>query len=237
MKTKKCHAYAVSTKARCTKSVRFGSKYCWHHQSKLPIAVAFLIGIITSVFLPKIWEHYFPPEKIKEIEMSTAYIPDMAKDLKTIIKNVYSSNIKVKLKISVNKQTQKRFNGIIFGVSEEVVLITKSGKQLSYKSNIGTTYLTRTDFNYTYVFDSKLIPNQGKMSYSENEFLGAQKIKIPLKRFVKSIKKDLKESDIECTLNEISINYFINKCLAVKKENYLNEPIDEEKEITFSIGS
>lgn len=79
LNTKQCHAWTKSTNSRCTKHIRLSSKYCWHHQAKTSIVIAILIafgvGIITSVFIPKIWEYYFPPNEIKNIVEKIDLIP------------------------------------------------------------------------------------------------------------------------------------------------------------------
>ncbi len=80
-KKKQCWAWAKSTNTRCTNYVRWYAKYCWHHQSKIPITIAFVIGIITSLFIPKIWEYYFPPQKLAEIDEKTDLLPKIANDL------------------------------------------------------------------------------------------------------------------------------------------------------------
>lgn len=71
LNTKQCRAWTKSTNSRCTKHIRLGSKYCWHHQAKTPIVIAiviaFVVGIITSLFIPKIWEYYFPSKEITNI--------------------------------------------------------------------------------------------------------------------------------------------------------------------------
>ncbi|MCK4619565.1 MAG: hypothetical protein KAT52_06445 [Desulfobacterales bacterium] len=80
LNTKQCRAWAKSTNSRCTKNIRWSSKYCWHHQDKRPIVIAivitFVIGIITSFFIPKSWEHYFPSKEIKNIDKKLDRIPE-----------------------------------------------------------------------------------------------------------------------------------------------------------------
>ena len=90
IKRKQCQAFASSTKMQCTKFSFRGSKYCWHHQSKLPVFAALLVGIITSLLIPKIWESVFPSKVLKQIESNTDQIPILAQDINTAVETIHS---------------------------------------------------------------------------------------------------------------------------------------------------
>ena len=87
---KQCQAFVSSTKKQCEKFALRGSRYCWHHQSKLPILITLLVGAITGLLIPKIWDAILPPKVLQEIESNTERIPNMAQDINNVVNTIQS---------------------------------------------------------------------------------------------------------------------------------------------------
>lgn len=122
---------------------------------------------------------------------------------------VDSSAVDVFLKITVNKKTQRDFNGRISGRVDECYLQTQSGREIGYVSEPGATSLVRSNRQYEFSFKAKLPPEKNPYCEKPEEFAQARRIRIPLIRFLNMIKSDL-SSDVECTLAEAKIGFYVN---------------------------
>ena len=87
---KNCQAFASSAQKQCEKFALRGSSYCWHHQSKLPVLVTLLVGIITGLLIPKIWEAVFPSKVLRQIESNTDQIPNLVQDINEVVSTTHS---------------------------------------------------------------------------------------------------------------------------------------------------
>lgn len=55
---KNCQAYVDTTASRCKKRALGGSKYCWSHQSKMPVILSLLIGAVIGQFTNVAWDRF-----------------------------------------------------------------------------------------------------------------------------------------------------------------------------------
>jgi len=80
----RCKAYVSSTRDCCKKNAIKGSRYCFQHQPKVPLLIAIIVGIITSLVIPVCWQAIFPPKVMEDIKSNTEQIPKIATDFETI---------------------------------------------------------------------------------------------------------------------------------------------------------
>lgn len=228
----KCQAIASSTKSQCKKNSLPGSHYCVHHYPKVPILIAFFIGIVTSLIIPRVWDAISPPHILREIQDIATPIPEIAEDVKAIRGFVHSSSIKVELRFLVNEKTSGILQSHVSGSRDKVFLHTKSKEVLTYVSDTGSTSMTRGEKQYTFSFSAKLPPEKNPFQENADEFLNAIEIEVPLKHFIKIMGNELSPKGI-CSLTESKIDYFVNSTLVQTSDNKLHEVVDRDSTLQF----
>lgn len=233
---KQCQAFVSSTQEQCKKSALRGSSYCWHHQSKLPIFVALLVGIITSLLIPKAWEAIFPPKVLQKIEQNTEQIPNLAEDISTALNIIHSSSVDVSLSFTVADPNLRPFNGRIATKVAICHLLTKSGSSLIYRTSPGDVKMTRSKNQYVFQFKTVLSPDDNIYRNNPEEFYHAQKIIIPLSQFVSIIKVD---ASINSTpiLSTVKTQFFVNSIAVDSQEYRVSRPVDETNNVEISLSS
>lgn len=159
-KKKKCQAWAKSTKNRCTNDVRWYAKYCWHHKSKIPITIVFVIGIITSLIIPKIWEHYFPPQKLVAVDKKTDLLPKMANDVEFIKDQL------AKLGAQEEKELTTKFpKGYqLFGIINKIIIPSQQPTSKEIKISWSTAkILNVTKDSISIMLPDAILPGNNKL--------------------------------------------------------------------------
>jgi len=210
IKRKQCQAFASSTQMRCTKFSLRGSRYCWHHQSKLPIFAALLVGILTSLLIPKVWEAVFPSKVLKQIESNTDQIPNLAQDISKAVSSIHSVE---DIRADVNKIVPFELNKAIRGQLETGV---RNLIQYERKNNLPETQLQ-------FVLFSQQSPEASE-----------------LVQFIRSVfKSNKRESNITMAMNSgipTNLRGFIFKVQDPKNAPALSKPfLDMMKELRFKI--
>jgi hypothetical protein len=231
---RQCQAFVSSTKEQCKKVALRGSRYCWHHQSKLPLLAALLLGTITSLFIPKIWEILFPSKALQRIESNTEQIPDLAENIIGLVNTVESSAIDVLLSFAVSDPNLRQFDGRMVGKVAVSRLLTKSGSSLTYKSSSGDVRMMRSQNRYEFRFKTVLAPEDNVYREDASEFYGAQKIIVPLGQFVSRIKIDASEG---CSpiLTGVKVQFFVNNVAVNSREYPVSHPVDETNNIEIQL--
>lgn len=151
-------------------------------------------------------------------------------DKNKVMNTVYSSTINANIKISVNNDV-KHFYGTIASISSNCYLITKSSQSIQYITDPGTLKMKRGNRKYIFILNAKLLPEKNPLRYNYEEFKNAKRIEIPLISFIKLIKKN-HNINVNCELKEISIQYYLNGKLLIKKTYPCSANIDESKNST-----
>jgi len=132
-KRRDCNAHAKASKSQCTKKALWGTRYCWHHESKLYLLISALIGIASFLWTAFLKDRIAPSPKLLELRSRVV-------ELSNTVNMVRQDAEKTLLIVSGNEEGEFAKE---FPLGYSVFAVTGQKTFVPYESSLRGDYVIR----------------------------------------------------------------------------------------------